>query len=376
MPMPNAARYVLERLRSAGYEAYLVGGCVRDMLMGRVPHDWDVCTSARPEQMQAVFTAERTIEAGLKHGTLGILYDGEVIEATSYRAEGAYSDCRHPDFVRFVTDIRADLARRDFTINAMAWDGEADVIDPFGGAADLDRRLIRCVGEAAQRFDEDALRMLRALRFAARFGFAVEAETAVAIHAQYQALRAVSAERVWEEIKGIVMGEHAASVLREFADVVEFILPGAKAFADGTPVELSIRLALLLRESDASALDGLRCERALRREVELLLQAEPPVDELSLWRLGLRYGLSPAGKIARLYGWPEDAVNRAMGRCPCPGLHDLAVSGRDLTALGFAGTAVGAALDALADGVLCGAWPNERTALLQTAEEMNKYLTN
>lgn len=360
----DAAGYVMERLRGAGYEAYLVGGCVRDMLLHRAPNDWDVCTSARPEQMQTVFAAERTVEAGLKHGTLGIVYAGELVEATTYRAESGYSDRRHPDAVSFVSDIRSDLARRDFTINAMAWNERAGLVDPFGGAADIDRRLIRCVGKASVRFEEDALRILRALRFASRFGFAVEAETAAAIHAQYETLRDISGERIWAELAGIVMGEYAAPVLRSFADVLDFILSGAKPFADDAPPELEIRMALLLRERGAAALDGLRCERALRRAVEELLAAEKPVDDLGLWRLSLRYGAARARQIALMHGWTAEAAKASLVRCPCPSLRSLAVDGNDLRVRGIEGAAIGECLAALADAVLRGECPNEREALL------------
>lgn len=363
--IPDAAQYVMGRLHGAGYEAYLVGGCVRDRLMGRTPNDWDVCTSARPEQLQALFAADRTVEAGLKHGTLGIVYAGEVIETTTFRAESAYSDRRHPDSVRFVSDIRADLSRRDFTINAMAWNAEAGLVDPFGGAADIDRRCIRCVGDAPTRFAEDALRILRALRFAARFGFAVEEETASAIHAQYPTLRDISGERVWAELAGIVMGGHAAPVLREFADVLDFILPGAKPFGLDAPPELEIRMALLLRDAGVSAMDSLRCERALRRAVEELLAAPAPADALALWRLGLRYGAERAGQIALLHGWDAAETRRTLAQSPCPNLHALAVDGNDLRALGYTGADIGLHLAELADAVLRGDCPNEHDALLR-----------
>lgn len=363
--IPAAAQYVIERLHGAGYEAYLVGGCVRDWLMGRRPNDWDVCTSARPEQMQALFAADRTVEAGLKHGTLGIVRGGEVIEATTFRAESAYSDRRHPDSVRFVTDVRADLARRDFTVNAMAWNAEAGLIDPFGGAADIDRRLIRCVGVPSERFSEDALRILRALRFAARFGFAVEEETAAAIHAQYPTLRDISGERVWAELSGIVMGYDAAPVLREFLDVIDFLLPGARPFGLDAPRELEMRMALLLRDVGPKPMDGLRCERTLRRAVEELLAADDPINDLALWRAALRYGRSRARQIAQLHGWDAVDAWHVLGKSPCPTLQALAVDGNDLRALGYTGADIGLHLAELADAVLRGDCPNERDALLR-----------
>lgn len=367
MEIPASARWVMEKLRAAGFEARLVGGCVRDELMGHAPHDWDVCTSARPEQMQAVFAGARTVEAGLKHGTLGIVSVGEVIEATSYRVETGYSDRRHPDAVRFVSDLREDLARRDFTINAMAWDERTGLIDPFDGAGDIKRRRIRCVGVPSERFGEDALRILRALRFAARFGFSVEEETAAAIHAQRGLLRRIAAERVFAELKGIVTGPAAAPVLAAFSDVLETVIPGARPFGPEAPEELGIRLALLLRGCGAEALDALRCDRALRREVEQLLEAPAPADELALRRLALEYGGERAGQIARLHGWPAEAAERTLRTSPCRSMRELAVNGGDLCALGLSGPAIGAALRALALDVLRGECENERETLLARA---------
>ena len=176
-PAPVAA--CCGALRRAGYEACPVGGCVRDLLLGRAPGDWDIATSARPEAVTALF--ERTVPTGLKHGTVTVLLGGMALEVTTFRGESGYSDGRHPDRVTFGVGLREDLARRDFTINAMALAPDGSVLDPFGGRADLARRLIRCVGEPERRFTEDALRMLRAVRFAAQLGFSLEARTAAAL---------------------------------------------------------------------------------------------------------------------------------------------------------------------------------------------------
>ncbi len=365
--IPAPARYAMERLHEAGYEAYLVGGCVRDGLMGREPHDWDICTSARPEQLQAVFAGMRTVESGLRHGTLGIVYDGELVEATSYRVEEGYSDRRHPDAVRFVGELREDLARRDLTINAMAWDERTGLVDPFDGAGDIARRLIRCVGVPSERFGEDALRILRALRFAARLGFAVESGTAAAIHAQRELLRSISAERIFAELKGILCGDYAAPVLAAFPDVLEVVIPGARPFGADAPNELGIRLALLLRGCGTEALARLRCERALRREVEQLLTAPAPSDDHALRRLALDYGGERARQIALLHGWTAEAAAHTLETSPCPSLQALAVSGGDLRALGLTGAAIGGMLYALAEAVLRGDCPNEREPLLARA---------
>ena len=188
---------MLYTLRGAGYGAYFVGGCVRDSLLGRRVHDWDAATSAPPQAVQALF--ERTAPTGLRHGTVTVISGGRALEVTTFRTEGAYSDHRRPDSVRFTGDLAADLSRRDFTINAMAMGPEGDVTDLFGGRADLQRRLIRCVGEPERRFSEDALRMLRALRFSAQLGFDIDPRTDAAVTALAPTAAALSAERVRDE---------------------------------------------------------------------------------------------------------------------------------------------------------------------------------
>ncbi len=196
---PGAA-LLLDALHGAGHAAYAVGGCVRDSLLGLAPHDWDLCTSARPEQVMALFGEEKCIPTGLQHGTVTVKQGGRLYETTTFRTEGAYSDGRHPDAVCFVPDVREDLARRDFTINAMAYSAEEGLIDPFGGRDDLAAHLVRAVGEPERRFEEDALRILRLYRFAARFGFAIDPATGAAARALGPHLDCVSAERIQEEL--------------------------------------------------------------------------------------------------------------------------------------------------------------------------------
>ena len=196
---PGAAA-LLNALHAAGYAAYAVGGCVRDSLLGRTAHDWDLCTSALPQQVMELFGAERCIPTGLQHGTVTIKYGGQLYETTTFRTEGSYTDGRHPDAVQFVPDVREDLARRDFTINAMAYNEAEGLVDPFGGQKDLQNGLLRAVGEPQQRFTEDALRILRLYRFAARFGFALDAATARAARQLAPHLDCISAERIQEEL--------------------------------------------------------------------------------------------------------------------------------------------------------------------------------
>ncbi|WP_394272607.1 HD domain-containing protein [Butyricicoccus sp.] len=223
--LPASIRAALDRLEAAGCPAYVVGGAVRDRLAGRQPHDYDVCTAARPEQVEQLFADRTVIETGLKHGTVTVLLDGEPVEVTTFRTEGAYSDGRRPDSVSFVDDIECDLARRDFTINAMAWSPVRGLCDPFGGQADLRRQCIRCVGDPDTRLQEDALRILRALRFAAQRGFSVEPDTAAALHRNRARLAQVSAERITAELLQLLCGAHVGAVLMEFSDIIAQILP-------------------------------------------------------------------------------------------------------------------------------------------------------
>ena len=198
MKLPEYVASCLRRLEDAGFAAYAVGGCVRDALLGIEPHDYDLCTAAAPEETQAVFAGEKLVLAGLKHGTVGVITPGGVVEITTFRAEGGYTDSRHPDWVKFVTDIEEDLARRDFTVNAMAWSPTRGLADPFGGRADLENRVLRAVGDPERRFREDALRILRGARFAVRFGLTAEPETEQAMFRLAPLMDNLALERVFD----------------------------------------------------------------------------------------------------------------------------------------------------------------------------------
>ncbi len=223
--VPQHALTVVERLEHYGYEAYVVGGCVRDSLLGREPKDWDVCTNALPDEVLRVFKRFHVIKTGLKHGTVTVMVNREPVEVTTYRIDGEYTDNRHPDAVLFVSRLESDLARRDFTINAMAYSPTRGLADAFGGQEDLAAGQIRCVGEPDERFNEDGLRLLRALRFAARYGFDIERETAYAIHRNRHLLENVSAERIFTELKGILVGEGVREMMLAFPDIFTTIIP-------------------------------------------------------------------------------------------------------------------------------------------------------
>ena len=283
---PGAA-LLLDALHGAGHAAYAVGGCVRDSLLGLAPHDWDLCTSARPEQVMALFGEEKCIPTGLQHGTVTVKQGGRLYETTTFRTEGAYSDGRHPDAVCFVPDVREDLARRDFTINAMAYSAEEGLIDPFVGRDDLAAHLVRAVGEPERRFEEDALRILRLYRFAARFGFAIDPATGAAARALGPHLDCVSAERIQEELLKLLAAPRPGSYLEPA--VLAVILPELEPekqperfaelcrtidriepTAENVPARLAALLCPLGEAGARKALRKLKCSNALTDEVTAL----------------------------------------------------------------------------------------------------------
>ncbi len=223
--IPEYAKTVAETLCRAGFEAYFVGGCVRDLCMGAEPHDWDVATSAVPEEMHRVFAAFRTVDTGIRHGTVTVLSDGVPVEVTTYRVDGSYSDHRHPDRVTFTRSLEDDLSRRDFTVNAMAMSPEGEIVDLFGGQRDLKNGVIRCVGDPDTRFREDSLRILRGMRFASVLRFAVEADTASAMGRCRELMRDVSAERVRAELTKMLCGSGVREVLLRYTEELGVVLP-------------------------------------------------------------------------------------------------------------------------------------------------------
>ena len=341
MYIPNSVLELIDKLEEAGYEAWVVGGCVRDHLMGITPHDYDCCTSATPEAMQAIFAHRQLVLAGLKHGTVGVVTAEGVVEITTFRTEGGYLDARHPDWVRFVRDIREDLARRDFTVNAMAYSPRRGLCDPFGGREDLKNGLLRAVGEPELRFREDALRILRGLRFAARFGFRIEEKTRAAMDAEMAGLDSLARERVLTELLGFLRAAKAEDLLAaanllcrcipELAPTVGFqqhsrhhvhdVFGHIATVVEGVPPTDELRLAALLHDigkpetftmdesgeghfyghagvSAAIAetvLRGLKASNALREEVMWLVKHHMdryPCEEKTARRCLSRHGLA------------------------------------------------------------------------------------
>lgn len=403
IPIPTYALEGLLALEKGGYEARLVGGCVRDTLLGAVPHDYDLCTNASPEKIKACFPAHTLVLAGEKHGTVGVVFGHEVLEITTYRRETGYADGRHPDKVAFVSSLEEDLSRRDFTVNAMAMDKEGRLFDPFGGRRDLETRCIRAVGDPQKRFEEDALRILRGLRFAARLGFCIDAPTAEAMETCRSLLTAVSGERVYAELQGLLTAPYAGEILEKYGLVLAGAIPEiapclgfshknkyhrydvwghiAHAVALSKPV-FPVRLALLLhdlgkpqayrfiegrgkftghpaisRRLAEEILERLHPDRETRGRVLFLVEHHddvPPQTEKELGRFLLAYGEET---LLQLFAVMEgDALAHSAygiacklqvlepakalyGRCKERGcamsLGELAVSGRDLLALGM-----------------------------------------
>ena len=283
--MDEGAAELLDTLHRAGYAAYVVGGCVRDSLLGLIPHDWDLCTSALPQQGMELFGEEKCIPTGLQHGTVTVKQGGGLYEITTFRTEGTYTDGRHPDEVHFVPDVREDLARRDFTINAMAYNAKEGLVDPFGGQADLQSGILRAVGVPHQRFTEDALRILRLYRFAARFGFAIDPPTAQAAQELCAHLDCVSVERIEEELAKLLSAPAPAAYLDE--KILGVVLPelspealaAAKPVVDACPAgeqALPVRLAALLlslgEDGTRRTLRRLRCSNACIEETAVLVR--------------------------------------------------------------------------------------------------------
>ena len=410
--MDEGAAELLHALHAAGHAAYAVGGCVRDSLLGLTPHDWDLCTSALPQQVMELFGAQRCIPTGLQHGTVTVKQSGALYEITTFRTEGTYTDGRHPDEVHFVPDVRQDLARRDFTINAMAYNEKEGLVDPFGGQADLQSGILRAVGVPRQRFTEDALRILRLYRFAARFGFAIDPPTAQAAQELCAHLDCVSVERIEEELAKLLAAPAPAAYLDE--KILGVVLPelspealaAAKPVVDACPAgaeNLPIRLAALLlslgEDGTRRTLKHLRCSNALIEETAVLvrevvsgvpvafssekLPACPPVS-LNIYTRKLlgQYGLKTVQRLAAMGTalQPEHSADFAAlselaeqldADGVCCRVSQLAVNGRDLMAAGVpAGPGIRKVLEALLDGVLREEYPNERQALLVAVQQL------
>ena len=430
----EGAAELLDTLHRAGYAAYVVGGCVRDSLLGLTPHDWDLCTSALPQQGMELFGAEKCIPTGLQHGTVTVKQGGGLYEITTFRTEGAYTDGRHPDEVHFVPDVREDLARRDFTINAMAYNEKEGLIDPFGGQADLQSGILRAVGVPHQRFTEDALRILRLYRFAARFGFSIDPPTAQAAQELCAHLDCVSVERIEEELAKLLSAPAPAAYLDEkilgvvLPELSQEALAAAKPVVDACPAgeqALPVRLAALLlslgEDGTRRTLRRLRCSNACIEETAVLVREArgrdgsfsedrplgwDPVAEgnragdgmarivseekatvtpdftIYARRLLGKYNLCTVQRLAALgtalqpersadFAALSELAEQLDADGVCCRVSQLAVNGRDLMAAGVpAGPGIRKMLEALLDGVIREEYPNERQALLIAVQQL------
>lgn len=360
-------------LRRHGHEAYPVGGCVRDLLLGRQPQDWDVATSARPEEVMSLFA--RTVPTGLKHGTVTVLLGGGKVEVTAFRREGGYADGRHPDAVTFDAGLREDLSRRDFTINAMALAPGGGIIDLFGGQADLSQKIIRCVGSPAARFSEDALRMLRAVRFSAQLGFELEPATAGAVKAGVAGEAHLSAERVRAEVEQTITAPFpsrggllfSAGLLAPWLDGP--VSPDLSVLSVLPPQPLHRWSGLCVLLGGTAFLERLKPDRHTAAVCAGVLCAlRPPRPGTAAdWRRALaRYGAEVAAVAAAVMGAGEE-LERVLAAGPCYEIGALALTGGDLRKLGFRGPEIGRMQRALLCHVLEHPEDNRAEILRQLA---------
>lgn len=354
---PKYVLNILCALDSAGHRAVLAGGCVRDNLLGRRPSDWDIASSASPEEVLALFP--RCVPTGIKHGTVTVLSGGGSVEVTSFRAEGGYSDHRRPDSVSFGCPLEADLARRDLTVNAMAMDAAGEITDPFGGRDDLRRRLLRCVGEPERRFDEDALRMLRTVRFSAQLSFDIEPRTLEAIRALAHLASGLSAERVRDELLKTLRSP-APGLVWQLVDLG--LLGACLAPGDATAprealdvLPIYARLAHFCRglELGGYIMSTDRFLAALRFDGETLRRTASAVEVLKSGSRDWKRLLRDHGEAAVLAAHPKTRALRAVLRSgECWELSSLAIGGRELAALGYSGPELGRELRRLLDHVI------------------------
>lgn len=388
MQIPAHVEQIIHTLNSNGYEAFAVGGCVRDTLLGRKPGDWDITTSARPQQVKALF--RRTIDTGIQHGTVTILMGGTGYEVTTYRIDGEYEDGRHPKQVEFTSNLLEDLRRRDFTINAMAYSHETGIVDAFDGMADLKARRIRCVGNAMERFTEDALRILRAIRFSAQLDFSIEAETFQAISVIAPNLSKVSKERIQMELTKLLTSEHPQKIREVYETGISTYVSLAFASLDWKnarvsaelPKEKYVRWAAFLRCGKSPEL-AVRVLRDLKLDNETISRVKtlvtwadvtPAADETEIRRMMSRMEPEVWDSLMELNGYGTEIrnlVSEIRERKDCLTLKDLAVKGQDLIAAGVRpGKEMGMLLHKLLEHVLEVPQDNQKVLLLELLKQI------
>jgi tRNA nucleotidyltransferase (CCA-adding enzyme) len=386
MKLPSDVTFIIERMNAHGYCAHVVGGSVRDSLIGRELGDFDITTNALPEQTKAVFSDHKTVDTGIKHGTVTLVLGGVPYEITTYRIDGDYKDNRHPDEVTFTASLTEDLARRDFTVNAMAYSAKDGLTDPFLGRRDAKNRIIRAVGDPYRRFDEDALRILRALRFAATLSFDIEDNTARAARELADKLSSISKERVYVELKKLISGENAYRIIKKYGDVLSCALDGFKLsrLPEKRRFQKSdylTRLASLiymnsLDHTDAAekVLFALKTDKLTRTSIVSIFEAYENNylnDERDALRLLAKHGkeaVEGALKLGILIGKftndEADVLYSALSSGTPYTVAQLDIRGTDLVSMGIKGEAVGEALKALLSAVIEGDVDNVKPSLM------------
>lgn len=383
MFIPDYIKTILGRFSDSGTEAYLVGGCVRDFILGRTPGDFDIAAGCLPAKTKELFSDYSVIETGVAHGTVTVVAEHHPVEITTFRIDGEYADNRHPEKVVFSGNIKDDLSRRDFTVNAMAYNEKNGLVDLFGGVEDARSGIIRCVGEPSKRFNEDGLRILRALRFASVLDFKIEEKTALSIEENRFLLRNISAERIFAELKKFVSGPGANRVLETFSSVFDVILPGAgdkngnhlSLPSSNTELSLPLNLAFLLKNCPSAAAENTLCslktDNKTRAAVMFLLENR----EITFGGRGefLRFagacGIKNAALLLDFRSLLGEDVSRereilnGIKDTDCLTVGALAVNGRDLSALGIRGRKTGEMLRFLLTLVTDGTCENEKEAL-------------
>lgn len=381
---PEKVIKIAKTMAKYGYRAYAVGGCVRDSVMGRSPSDWDMTTNASPEKMIEIFDAEniRTVPTGLKHGTVTVLIERESFELTTFRIDGSYTDSRHPDAVIFTDKLADDLCRRDFTVNAMAADplavpeGAAEITDLFGGRDDIKNRIIRAVGEPEKRFSEDALRILRAVRFAATLGFDIDDETKKAAKACREGLAAVSVERKKVEIEKMLVSNGAdrgVELLFELG-LEKYIHPELKMpkrSLSSLPARFETRMAALFNATDTPELASLKLSRAESGKIKLLCDKTrfyPEISEKNARRLLAKYGELCEDAVA-LHGDDEllALVKSESEKSPCVNMSQLKITGGELKEAGIEPRRIGVIMERLLERVIDEPELNDRERLTTIA---------
>ncbi|MBR3737308.1 MAG: CCA tRNA nucleotidyltransferase, partial [Eubacterium sp.] len=374
MFLPDDVKRIINLLEKASHKAYAVGGCVRDALMGREVNDYDITTSALPEQVEKVLTGDsiKYIETGLKHGTVTAVINHIPYEITTFRCDGEYKDNRRPESVCFVSDIKEDLSRRDFTVNAIAYNEKEGFVDLFGGRDDIYNKIIRTVGDADKRFNEDALRIMRALRFASQLGFTIEEQTEKAIFRNKELLRNIAVERIFKELQKTIMGENCDEVIGKYIDVIRVVIPEISANQiSELPKKDYLRFAVLLNGSDKKdeVLNFLKVSNEFAKNVKTIADyydCEINNDRLQLKKLLGVMGETLLFDLLELKNNEEAAqiVREIIENNEPYKISDLAINGYDLMALGFRGKEISQMLEYLLDEAISNPAKNEKEILI------------